>query len=327
VPGTPSNAPFAEHALTSAAAAAAAAKEPAESEASLDDLMTLLLADDYVAPSPSVTAKATSHDADMRRALCDVACAWSGKMVTDPYVTTMTVCVKTSFVLPPPAAHEEPGMEKKPDFFRAMHAIAVQCGGKIKTEKSFKSSVIMSVDGMSVKVFTNGTLHFTGAKSLASVSATAHSIAGAMRRCEPAYHGELLDIDVNMMNLCCKYRLDGLINMDAAYRRLEDREDDTVVLAYDKVKYNGMKIAFRLPSGARAKVAVFNTGCVLFSGNKSAAGFEATAKRVAEVFDVIRAECVSRVVIHKGASKGSAKRQKRVGGADDDIMSDIAKWI
>ena len=202
-----------------------------------------------------------ANDLDARMATALAAKGHS--FVTQPYVSTMTVCVKTSFRIVNVVELE-----------RLLPYAAAMCNANIKSMRRFRNAVILKIctDGtcLNVKIFINGTLHFTGAKCLRDVADASENICSVLALIyEDQAIVEASEMNVQMMNVSCK--VSAAFDMDESFEALSRAKDLPCVVTYNKANHAAIKLKF-----AKTTAMVFRTGSISFMGNKTPEDFSET---------------------------------------------------
>ena len=123
--------------------------------------------------------------------------------------------------------------------------------------KYFKNCVLFKFNKTSIKVFTNGTVHVTGAKTICS----AYHIIKQVMNDVFKHDDHILRYSIFMMNISLKIKVDHL-DLDMLYERFVSMES----AYYDKNKHAALKIKF---PQTKMSILLFSSGSVLIMGNKN----------------------------------------------------------
>jgi TATA-box binding protein (TBP) (component of TFIID and TFIIIB) len=190
-----------------------------------------------------------------------------GDMVLLPlYLVTMTMCFKTTFS----SINVEVLCS---DFISA----ACLCDARVTNVRKFKNCIIFKIsEGMSnisAKVFTNGTLHFTGVKAFVDAVNVARRIISVLELVGDAPDITIKSQDVQMLNVCFKFRHQ--FHMNRAFSAIQEKIAGETMVFYDKQKHAAIKIKAAVK---RPSILMFKTGSVIICGCKSAADVLETAQ-------------------------------------------------
>lgn len=175
------------------------------------------------------------------------------------YLVTMTLLYKTSFKCP-----DLSGLQKK------FSVAAALCNSYIANFRQFKNSIIIKFqdNNMSIKIFTNGSIHVTGVKSYTSAFETVELVCSILNFVFTSDSDiKILSHCVQMINICCrtKYRY----NMNKLFDMLSKEKNESIV-TYNKEQHAAIKIKQNIKGPS---IMVFKTGSIIISGCKTHSDF------------------------------------------------------
>jgi TATA-box binding protein (TBP) (component of TFIID and TFIIIB) len=151
----------------------------------------------------------------------------------------------------------------------------------MSTTKKFNNCIIVKCIGdrnITVKIFSNGNLHMTGAKSAEMAMFYGHLFCNSLSQLfSQSFCITLLTIQ--LINACCRFNLDSdvVLSLNAFKKYVsESRDLPNVVCFYNNDQHAGLriKIPYQRPNGTThtSTCIVFSSGSVLFnaflSGNE-----------------------------------------------------------
>ena len=193
-----------------------------------------------------------------------------GYVLVPAYLVTMTICYKTTFK----CINVEVLCEK----FKLGSFI---CDAKVSELKQFKNSIIMKIEEngqkMSVKVFTNGVVHFTGVKQFVDAYIVLQRINSVLVIMFDD-HVKILSRSIQMMNVC--FKLNKIFHMDNTFSNMSNAANNYCI-TYDKTRHAAIKI-----KNDFSTIMLFKSGSVLISGCKEISGVEESAKILASLVNL-----------------------------------------
>lgn len=130
--------------------------------------------------------------------------------------------------------------------------------------KYFKNCVLFKFNKTSIKVFTNGTVHVTGAKTICGAYNIIKHVFDDLFKDGDQY--DIIRYSIFMMNISLKIKTDHLdldFDLDILYERFASMGIPTY---YDKNKHAALKIKF---PQTKMSILLFSSGSVLIMGNKN----------------------------------------------------------
>lgn len=123
--------------------------------------------------------------------------------------------------------------------------------------KSFKNCILLKANRSSIKVFTNGTVHMTGSKTVLDGYNIVDKI---VKEVIDKPDCSIASYRIFMMNISLKIITDYL-DLDVLYDRFKQNNTSCY---YDKNKHAALKIKF-----SKMSILIFSSGSILIMGNKS----------------------------------------------------------
>lgn len=180
-----------------------------------------------------------------------------GCVLIPAYIVTITLCYKTSFSC------------KDTDLlFEKFKDWAFTCDAEVSELKQFKNSIQINIkqndQNMAVKVFSNGSIHFTGVKCLVDAFIVVQSIVSALGI---MFHDRFNIISNQILMINITFKLNKTFDMDCTFNHMLDlaiiNSDISAIITYDKKKHAAIKIKSNLST-----IMLFKSGSVLVSGCK-----------------------------------------------------------
>ena len=132
----------------------------------------------------------------------------------------------------------------------------------VSKHKFFRNSLLLKINGLGVKLFTNGTIHITGAKKCEAAYKVVNIILEALGKTNDREY-IIKSFAPQMINISFKFSKQ--LNLDELSVSTADKAE-TKAICYDKNKHAALKI--KLVNNVN--ILLFSSGSVLLMGNKTA---------------------------------------------------------
>jgi TATA-box binding protein (TBP) (component of TFIID and TFIIIB) len=196
----------------------------------------------------------------------------------------MTICYKTSF--------KQLNVETLLTGIKTAKSL---CDGtESKSARVFRNAVILSLGGYSsnitVKVFTNGTFHFTGSTTVSECERAAKRVSAAL--------DIIFDTNTNigaptiqMINTSFKIR--SSFHLENAYAEMNNscNNDPTITIVYDKERYAGLKM-YMFCDGKKTTGLLFKSGSVILTGLKDFGEFARCIDKIHSIIKPLSQSCI-----------------------------------
>jgi TATA-box binding protein (TBP) (component of TFIID and TFIIIB) len=217
----------------------------------------------YALPKKKMDDAIISFDAECNVAM-DIAKNESNilKFSDYPFVFTGTYCFYTSF--------STLNVIKLSDIFTVARTLHFK-NCYVSKHRYFRNSLLLKINGLGVKLFTNGTIHITGAKKCEAAYKVVVIILEALGKVRKDEQYIVKSFTPQMINI--SFKLSKQLNLDA----LSNTKAEKKSVCYDKNKHAALKIKIM----NNVNILLFSSGSVLLMGNKSAKDIKETIEWVA----------------------------------------------